>query len=359
MLFIHHVIPISLQGIFPKFVGWQLNEADSCMLGLCAHALLEDLLRSVSEFCSDFRNFSQSETIPGKLNTESLILPLLSSISILSLENTIQLLNSNYNHCFPEMLQYYQLASSNYNGMLHCTANYFGDCPSPALKEYFGRIKENITMNFENTVIGLVITPRTFGVRLKLSSEQLLLWGGDDNEKKAKDLSIIKERKAADSFRIESFEDGRDSVSSLSSALASQLIENAPEEAERSLNTTALGNTKSTVLRKKSSRYFPNCQASLVCLSSKPNVGEPDFHPVTGPGRKAHMTIGVAPGESAVTTGYDLLEIVDLEEQGREWPTYSTPRGWLRDYGEGRWVLYMNNKIFVDSMFAGVYVLPP
>ena len=139
-------------------------------------------------------------------------------------------------------------------------------------------------------------------------------------------------------------------MASLASALAHQSLGKISED-----NITTEKN--STPLKQRSTRYFPKCQATLVNLSSKPTTDEPDFHPVSGPGRKAHMTIGVAPGVSAVTTGTDLLEIVELEGRGGEWPTYPTSRGWLRDYGEGRWVLYMNNTIFVNSLFAGVYVV--
>lgn len=59
------VILFIFQNVLPNYVGWHLNEADSCMLGLCAHALLEDLLKTFPEFCSDFRNFTQTETIAG------------------------------------------------------------------------------------------------------------------------------------------------------------------------------------------------------------------------------------------------------------------------------------------------------
>ncbi|KAK3913843.1 2',3'-cyclic-nucleotide 3'-phosphodiesterase [Frankliniella fusca] len=292
------------QSILPDYIGWHLNEADSCMLGLCAKALLDDLLRNNSEFCSDFRNFSQSETIP-------------------------------------EMLEYYQLAPSNHNGMLHCTAKYFGANPPPSSEKYFTVVKENITMAFETTVIGLVFTPRTFGARLKLSSEQLKLWGGDDTTNSFREIkpSSIKENGSNQSLQ-------QDSMSSLSSAMAEKLVLN---DSERSIVPPCPSTTK-----EKSPRYFPNCQASLVYPTENAS-DDPDFHPVSGEGRKAHMTLGIAPGESAVTTGYDLLEIVELEKQVKDWKTYEVSRGWLRDYGENRWVLYMKNKITVNSLFAGVY----
>ncbi|XP_034251028.1 2',3'-cyclic-nucleotide 3'-phosphodiesterase-like isoform X2 [Thrips palmi] len=288
------------ENLLPDYIGWHLNEADSCMLGLCAHALLEDLLKTVPEFCSDFRNYSQGETIP-------------------------------------EMLKFYQLADSNHNGMLHCTAKYFGSSPDESSKEYFREVKGNITMNFETTVIGIVFTPRTFGARLKLSQEQLKLWGGDDDGK-AKMKTVLKNEIAR------SNEDDR--VSSLNSAMAHHSIQ---------CDSNNLATTDSKLpMKKKSARYFPNSQASLVYLTTK-SEEDPDFHPVSGRGSRAHMTLGIAPGESAVTTGYDLLEVVKLEEEEKDWPTYPTTRGWLRDYGENRWVLYMKNKITVETLFAGVY----
>lgn len=291
------------ESILPDYVGWHLNEADSCMLGLCAKALLDDLLRNNYEFCTDFRNFSQSETIS-------------------------------------EMLEFYQLAPSNHNGMLHCTAKYFGKTPpSPAI-EYFQEVKKSITMAFETTVIGLVFTPRTFGARLKLSPNQLELWGGDDEQKQVTRESFNSSTEGTSPNKSSQKES--DSITSLNSAMTQKLVLN---ESEKDFEAP---------IKKKSPRYFPNCQASLVYPTE--NLSEdPDFQPVTGPGRKAHMTLGIAPGQSAVTTGYDLLEIVELEKMQKEWKTYEVSRGWLRDYGENRWVLYMKNKITVNSLFSGVY----
>lgn len=289
------------ESLLPDYIGWHLNEADSCMLGLCAHALLEELLKTVPEFCSDFRNFSQAETIA-------------------------------------EMVKFYQLAESNHNGMLHCTAKYFGSSPDDLAKEYFKEVKGNITMSYETTVIGIVFTPRTFGARLKLSEKQLKLWGGDDDKK-----PNIKTTVKRDSI---SSNEEHDQTSSLNLAMSQHSIQGDSND--------LITEGKNCVLKKKSARYFPNSQASLVYLTTKSD-DEPDFHPVSGRGSRAHMTLGIAPGESAVTTGYDLLEVVELEEEKKDWPTYSTARGWLRDYGENRWVLYMKNKITVDSLFAGVY----
>lgn len=236
------------------------------------------------------------------------------------------------------MLKFYQLAESNHNGMLHCTAKYFGSSPDESAQAYFRDVKGNITMSFETTVIGIVFTPRTFGARLKLSQKQLELWGGDDDEK-AKVKTTLKTENASSN-------DEYDQISSLNSAMAQHSL-------QCDLNDLATTDAKPQ-MKKKSARYFPNSQASLVYLTQK-SEDEPDFHPVSGRGSRAHMTLGIAPGESAVTTGYDLLEVVKLEEEEKKWPTHPTSRGWLRDYGESRWVLYMNNKITVESLFAGVY----
>ncbi|KAJ1529849.1 hypothetical protein ONE63_006586 [Megalurothrips usitatus] len=288
------------ENLLPSFVGWHLNEADSCMLGICSHALLEELLKQVPEFYSDFRNVTGGETIA-------------------------------------EIVKYYQLASSNHNGMLHCTAKYFGDAPTDLDKKFFNDVKGNITMSYETTVIGLFFTPRTFGARLRLSSEQLKLWGGDNENKKA----VLKENKEVGHSPSKDHSHGSASGAS---------IQSKDSEYSDANSSVAKFQTK----HMKSARYFPNCQASLAYLTANAS-DEPDFQPVTGPGRKAHMTLGVAPGVSAVTTGYDLLDIVELEAERKDWPTYPCSRGWLRDYGEGRWVLYMRNSITVDGLFAGVY----
>lgn len=227
--------------------------------------------------------------------------------------------------------------------MLHCTAKYFGDSPPPSAQEYYHRVRGNISMSFETTVIGIVITPRTFGARVKLSPEQLRLWGGDDEKSMGKSP---KNEKLLTSQKND--EDEGEALSALTVAMAHTSIQNRTEVTDK---------TTPAPVKKRSPRYFPNCQASLVNSSSDVAV-DPDFHPVSGAGRKAHMTLGVAPGESAVTTGFDLLEVVELESQSGEWPTYEGSRGWLRNYGEGRWVLYMKNKITVGSLFSTVYNFP-
>lgn len=219
--------------------------------------------------------------------------------------------------------------------MLHCTAKYFGSTPDESAKKYFNEVKGNITMSFETTVIGIVITPRTFGARLKLSQAQLKLWDQDDDGTPKTKRKLKKGNSGSN-----------EKLNQTTSAMA---------QLSTQCNTDKNTSICPSPTKKKSARYFPNSQASLVYSTNK-SEDEPDFHPVSGRGSRAHMTLGIAPGESAVTTGYDLLEVVKLEEEEKDdWPTYPTTRGWLRDYGEHRWVLYMNNKITVESLFAGVY----
>lgn len=81
-----------------------------------------------------------------------------------------------------------------------------------------------------------------------------------------------------------------------------------------------------------------------------------NFQPRSGNGSRAHLTLGCAPGVSAVTTGWDLVDLIRLEERNSSSvKTYVLPSdgGWLRNYGDGQWVLYPKKQWLLDSTFEG------
>lgn len=197
---------------------------------------------------------------------------------------------------------------------MHCTAKYCGRnfddavCYSDSLEVMngYGRC-------YEICIIGLVMTPRTFGARVKLDEEQIKLWDNDTQQ------------------------------SSPSTNIHSNHV-----ETRGLIKSDPMSNDKTE------ERSTFTCQIPLVCLPQK----DLNFQPTKGPGSSAHVTLGCADNIPPVTTGLDLLEVVDYESQmDNSVPveTFELSRGVLRRYGTSSWVLYLNQKICVKTVFTGFY----
>lgn len=52
---------------------------------------------------------------------------------------------------------------------------------------------------------------------------------------------------------------------------------------------------------------------------------------------------------------YDMSELVRLELTKHSYKEYIVPEGVARDYGNGLWAIYLNEPIFIDSLFTGFY----
>lgn len=65
--------------------------------------------------------------------------------------------------------------------------------------------------------------------------------------------------------------------------------------------------------------------------------------------------MGCSPGVEAVTTGYDLVDLIRLEGlNSSDVETYDLPGGgWLRNYGDGQWVFYPTKQWLLESTFLG------
>jgi 2',3'-cyclic-nucleotide 3'-phosphodiesterase len=216
------------------------------------------------------------------------------------------------------MLEYYLMPESCKGGMLHCTSKFcsFGDVPGSVEYTSSKDVLEGCGQCCKLCIVGFVITPRTFGARVKLGTEELKLW---DQESE--------------------FQSSR--FSSVSSGVG-----------HISHNSTHQNPTVDNSMRDKP--WFPHCQATLVCSEKL----EQSFQPTKGKGSRAHVTLGCADGIAAVTTGYDLLDVIECEGTSditTRCRTFSLSRGWLRDYGKSRWVLYMCRQITVSSLFTGYY----
>lgn len=224
------------------------------------------------------------------------------------------------------MLSYYKRNEdhSNYD-VLHATACVVKRGKAKNAKEYLTRkvVNDSLGKCFTLYLIGYVITPRTFGVRLKLGKDALELWGADDHEIEADDTASREPSKEG-------------------------------QQSAKKKMGVSLANTR---VRKNS------CQTTLKQGLSQ--LHEDRFCPTTGKGSRAHLTLGCAPGIAAKITGFDLIKVVsheqemmkteNLQQLSERVQTFTIPEGELRTYGDGIWVIYPEKEIHVNSLFSGFY----
>ncbi|KAK7940116.1 hypothetical protein WMY93_003442 [Mugilogobius chulae] len=72
-------------------------------------------------------------------------------------------------------------------------------------------------------------------------------------------------------------------------------------------------------------------------------------------GSRAHVTLGCADGIQPVQTGFDLLQILLLQKDGKQAEQEEIDPGTLTYYGEGRWYLALKEPISAASCFSSVY----
>jgi len=250
---------VSSYNTLPLYWAWFLQQDDSSIFLNMSHKLLNDSLLEVPEFFSDVKEFTNQTT------TE-------------------------------EIIGYYS-QSDPYSHGLHCTAMFNGFYPNytDGAEEYAARpeVEESVGKSFTLKSIGWILTPRTFGARLHLTEEQLILW--NNKEEEVKNLPQVNTKCPTVVYQ-------------------GNRIEIIPQDAD------ILGN----------------------------------FRPTSGIGSRAHLTLGCAPGISAVTTGLDLIDIIHQESIADESIiTYNLTNGWLRSYGLGRWVFYPRTQCLLPSQFLG------
>ncbi|XP_051571540.1 2',3'-cyclic-nucleotide 3'-phosphodiesterase [Myxocyprinus asiaticus] len=69
-------------------------------------------------------------------------------------------------------------------------------------------------------------------------------------------------------------------------------------------------------------------------------------------GSRAHVTLGCSAGTEPVQTGFDLLEILGLQKEGKEGTQVEMEMGTLSYLGEGRWFLALREPITADTTFS-------
>ncbi|KAM3597643.1 uncharacterized protein V6R79_007377 [Siganus canaliculatus] len=73
-------------------------------------------------------------------------------------------------------------------------------------------------------------------------------------------------------------------------------------------------------------------------------------------GSRAHVTLGCAEGVAPVQTGFDLLEILALQQQGQQGePVEEMELGSLVYFGEARWLLTLREPICAPACFSSFY----
>ena len=191
---------------------------------------------------------------------------------------------------------------------LHCTAFFANRGQVTTASAYHSQPHVKGALGHISTieVVGFVFSPRTAGVRLRLDTDNLSLWGKDDAEG---------QRGASRSTRYA----GRvmDSPRSGSSGNRWQALDEA----------------------------------------DKPSR----FRTVLGDGSRAHLTIGYTKSSKAVETGLDLIQVVEHEQrvqgenEDRAPGVVRLDGATLRCYGDQFWVVYLDNPCQVKTLFSGRY----
>ena len=266
--------------------------------------------------------------------------------------------------------------------ILHCTAK--GGVSSDP--EYANRVDAYGALGAVSTlmVVGFVITPRTFGARVKLSQDQLNLWGNMDDPNIPDEIRALFDKEKNHS----SFGDAHHSY-----------------DGEVHLNKFAY---------KENVGYNENSKTISFLVQDEANL---KFKPISGKGSRAHITLGCNGQEiHPRITGYDLVlagkkelralgtplkeqvSVNDTSEKVRvkesdqepdeenahceekktafnstddsivsssvcgdavpashEVSSYNIEGAVLRCYGEGIWVIYPDNAISVSAIFTGFH----
>ena len=284
----------------------------------------------------------------------------------------------------------YKWDASGYH-IAHCTAHFAGRSDTsqenlayvalPAVKNSMGKA-------FRLTVIGFIFTPRTAGARIRLTTQQLQLWKKDDTERppittgtatvslaqnagdaiteKGTETEVGKSDSCAtDNTHSESVggkrsekdsEQGR-IVSKVETSNLFSLLEAQLEEICEADSFSGRQKYK-TLEESCTGEIPPNSPWEDLKAEKKDDLYEvqPQFSPTSGLGSRAHLTLGVAGGYPAVTTGFDLIDVIQCEAQSLTDPSHVTgSEAAFRYYGEGRCVVYLDKPFEVGSLFSGCY----
>ncbi|XP_022102073.1 2',3'-cyclic-nucleotide 3'-phosphodiesterase-like isoform X2 [Acanthaster planci] len=200
--------------------------------------------------------------------------------------------------------------------LLHCTS-FFSNyseragsqqyATSPAVRQGTGDV-------YNLLVIGFLITPRTFGARIRLSSEELCLW----------------------------------------------------ESNSTSGNLAAVGAASNAdkIMQQKQLQRFSQEKLTFDLIIDNEVPCPKDWHPTKfsptcGRGSRAHLTLGTGKDIEAQQTGSDLNMIIlkELEAVAKKEDilTLRLESGTVRCYGEGNWAVYLDKPFEIGALFTGWY----
>ena len=161
-------------------------------------------------------------------------------------------------------------------------------------------------------ITGFVITPRTFGARVQLTTSQLSVYKQNDDEVESAELTTKHRTPPRQQPQKHA---GADSpaCASLTAAISA-------------------------------------CRPSLVMQDDKverlPGAGQLA-------GRRAHITLGCAEGVRPVQTGLDQLQVVRVIEQPVT--LLNIPGATLAGFGGGRWLVSLDRGVEVQAVYSGGY----
>ena len=204
----------------------------------------------------------------------------------------------------PSALSYYSrdMMSAGDHTILHCTARFFGHPKDKeAMKEYMTipQVQNSLGRVQKLKIVGYYLTSETFGCRIQLDPDQLEIFGVKENYSKAKQYG-----KPPKVFPVEDeFKD------------ENVTIEKVPQDS---------------------------------------NMNR--FRPISGRGKRAHITLFTARDARAVNAGIDLLNVVQAEKEEAKYEmVIPETQDVVRLYEDNLWVVYPERALYVDSLFTGFY----
>ncbi|XP_071523032.1 2',3'-cyclic-nucleotide 3'-phosphodiesterase-like [Panulirus ornatus] len=292
------------QPVLPLYYWWFLNEADSKKVSM----MVQEWLRRALQVRRFFQDFTDSTNLTSD----------------------------------EEILDYYS-KNTEFGGykVLHATAKVSKRGKAPNAMEYIDSplVRKSIGKCFSLHIIGYVITPRTFGARLKLGESELELWDMNDNETETEETTR------------------------LTTSSNTEKLSTCVKESSNVVETESDNNID---CKKKGKLQMLECHPTVSIIS--PELKNDRFFPTSGKGSRAHLTLGCAPNVHARTTGFDLINVISCEQRVKEIEksgdtescknkveTYSITEGVLKTYGKGIWVIYPEQEMVVSSLFSAFY----
>ncbi|XP_074663185.1 2',3'-cyclic-nucleotide 3'-phosphodiesterase-like [Tubulanus polymorphus] len=210
---------------------------------------------------------------------------------LIQLRNVRSEMLSNFNVTPGFDLSTYYSDMTKYSMPLHVTAMFCGRGTVPECSTYEQRraVREALGSFYVIEVVGFLLTPRTLGARVRLTERQLPLWAQNDTDGNCKDRSAPCYQGCCNDINL------------------------------------GMGSTS----------YPPN------------------FHPTSGFGSKGHITLGCAKDVSAVTTGLDLVDIIQCEQKCLSNTAHFdlNDKMQVRYYGQGRFFVYTKMPMFLATKF--------